>query len=797
MKKYSNIVRKALVGSVIFTCICLTTQAQTAEQLEKYKAAIKSQESFNKIQRESGMPEMATPCLEEWIKTEEQKKIAALSTPTSIQREPLEEKKHRMRKWLNQGIGIQDISTGGIAEVQSKRRERLWARSGQRIASQKQEMQRARDWIKQQGFDESARLSDGSVIGLVGIRDGIPRYNTTFNAGAADTISVDELWPNGSSGLNLTGANVLLGIWDAGDVQIDHVEFSFGGQSRVIDVDGVSPVSISKHPTAVAGTMAASGVNYSGDPKGMAYQTTVWAYDWLNDITEMPTAYANDVRVSNHSYGEQAGWGSVSISAGTYNYWAGGTIQLQAGTYYCWWGDIATSTSESYFFGLYEQATADTDDVAYGNPHSLPVWAAGNDRDDVQPPSNFGYISFYNEILFYIDPSQGYLPADFSQGGYDTISDHGIAKNVLTVGAVNKISGGYAGTSSVVLGAFSSFGPTDDGRIKPDVVAAGVDLTSPIWDPANPNGISDYAESTGNINNPSFATGTSFSSPAVAGAAGLLIDLREQMEPEAPFLSSTLKTLLTHTADEAETIGPDYKTGWGLLNSQRAAELVQDDSDEGRKQFIKEVVLNNGDSIEFPVVALGGEALKISIGWTDPAGTPPAVGLDPVDLMLVNDLDLRVVDSFGVTNFPWILNPSSPASSATTGDNFRDNTEQMVISNPTAQEVYTVSITHKGNLVDDTGTISEQAVSIVLSGIIPESRSETKIKEFIASSASELLGWPSIVGQNYKVQATTNLIDAVWLDSSAEISATKTNTVWEETAPSPANARFYRLIETN
>ncbi len=771
--------------------------AQTSEQLEQYKADVKAKENFNRLQSEAGMPEMTVLNFEDWLEKQEQQTLQTKTAQPVEPKESIEQKKQRMRKWLNRGIREQDVSIGGIADVQNKRRERLWARSGQRIAAQKQEMQRAREWIEQQGFDESARLSDGSVIGLVGIRDGIPRYNTTFNAGAADTISVDELWPNGSSGLNLTGINALVGIWDGGDVQTDHVEFSSGGQSRVIDVDGVSPVSISKHPTAVAGTMAASGVNYSGDPKGMAYQTTVWAYDWLNDISEMPTAYANNVRVSNHSYGEQAGWGSVSISAGTYNYWAGGTIQLQAGTYYCWWGDIAASASESYFFGIYEQATADTDDVAYGNPHSLPVWAAGNDRDDVQPPSNYGYISFYNGITYYIDPSSGYLPADFSQGGYDTISDHGIAKNVLTVGAVNKISGGYAGASSVVLGAFSSFGPTDDGRIKPDVVAAGVDLTSPIWDPANPNGISDYAESTGNNNSPSFATGTSFAAPAVAGATGLLIDLREQLKPAEPFLSSTLKTLLIHTADETETIGPDYKTGWGLLNSQRAAVLVQDDSDEGNKQFIKEVVLNSGDYIEFPIIALGGEDLKISIGWTDPAGTPPAAGLDPVDLMLVNDLDLRIVDSFGVTNFPWILNPTSPASSATTGDNFRDNTEQVVVLNPTAQEVYTVSITHKGNLVDDTGTTSEQAISVVLSGIVPEARSETRIEEFVVSNASELVGWPSVIGQNYKLQATTNLVDTAWSDSSAEISATKTNTVWEETAPSSANTRFYRLIETN
>ena len=41
---------------------------------------------------------------------------------------------------------------------------------------------------------------------------------------------------------------------------------------------------------------------------------------------------------------------------------------------------------------------------------------------------------------------------------------------------------------------------------------------------------------------------------------------------------------------------------------------------------------------------------------------------EATDLMLVNDLDLRVINSSGTTNFPWVLNPASPSSSATTGD---------------------------------------------------------------------------------------------------------------------------------
>lgn len=53
-----------------------------------------------------------------------------------------------------------------------------------------------------------------------------------------------------------------------------------------------------------------------------------------------------------------------------------------------------------------------------------------------------------------------------------------------------------------------------------------------------------------------------------------------------------------------------------------------------------------------------------------------------------------------------MLNPASPASAATNGDNDRDNVEQIVLVNPTTNGVYTVRITHKGTLKNDTGTWS-------------------------------------------------------------------------------------------
>jgi len=57
------------------------------------------------------------------------------------------------------------------------------------------------------------------------------------------------------------------------------------------------------------------------------------------------------------------------------------------------------------------------------------------------------------------------------------------------------------------------------------------------------------------------------------------------------------------------------------------------------------------------------------------------------------------------------LNPNLPANAATTGDNNLDNVEQVSIPNPTTG-TYLVQVTHKGNLVDNTGTVSSQNLSI-------------------------------------------------------------------------------------
>jgi hypothetical protein len=360
--------------------------------------------------------------------------------------------------------------------------------------------------------------------------------------------------------------------------------------------------------------------------------------------------------------------------------------------------------------------------------------------------------------------------------GYDLLPPQGVAKNVLTVGAVSNIPGGYTSASNVFLAYFSSGGPTDDGRIKPDVVAQGVNLFTT-------SNATDSAYST--------VSGTSFSAPSVAGSLNLLQQLYcEVRGTNRALLASTLKGIAIHTADDCGAAGPDYTFGWGLMNTRAAAQLTTNDLAGDGHSHIKEVALPNGETITFPVLATNTSPLKITICWTDPPGPMLSPSLNPSNSVLINDLDLRVIGPSGATNMPWILNPASPSSAATTGDNFRDNVEQVYIAAPT-NGIYAVKVTHKGAFSNDW-----QDVSILLSGNLPLDKPELEIVDVYRTFApTNTLEWPSVVGQFYRVQSNTNLIDGTWVDLTGDISALRTNIVYgAEPIPDP-DVLFFRVNE--
>nr|NQU89768.1 S8 family serine peptidase [Bacteroidota bacterium] len=525
---------------------------------------------------------------------------------------------------------------------------------------------REKDWIIRK------EMTSGQIIELQYIdKYGIPQYNSTHNLNAARTTGTNQLWAGGTTGLNLDGSGFTLGEWDGGAVRGTHQEFMNGTTSRINQADGA--MQTSDHSTHVAGTLIAQGI--WNQAQGMASAANLDAYDWNNDESEMIQAAGNGLTLSNHSYGSIRGWMSETINNQTTWYWYGNIL-------------IDPTGQEDYLFGFYNDKAQELDNIASALPHYLILKSAGNDRNDTHSGSHWMNIGGT-----WIQTNM-YHEQDGGTDGYDCLPPKGTAKNILTVGAVGQLINGYNQPADVVCEAFSTWGPTDDGRIKPDIVANGDLLTSTIDD-----------------HNTAYAAmnGTSMSTPNVTGSLALL-QQHYQNNREGQMSAAVLKGLTINTANEAgPDDGPDYMHGWGLFNAVGAANLITLDNNEGG--LINEHVLLNGETDEFEFINDGTDDINVTICWTDPPGTPPADALNPTNLMLVNDLFVRVTTPDGSVIYPWVLNPSSPSAAATKGNNTRDNVETVNIQNP-ASGTYKILVSHYGSLL-----YAEQSYALIVSGL--------------------------------------------------------------------------------
>lgn len=522
-------------------------------------------------------------------------------------------------------------------------------------ADYRAEREKAQSYATLNGLEMRRTTELGGILQLHRLNpNGTPVYLSTFtNVAAARTTGTNRLQRRQDLGLNLTGRNFNVGIWDGGAVNEVHVEIA--GRVTIIDD---SPFGT--HDTHVAGTIAATGIR--PEAQGMAPEALLTSYDFQNDNAEMAEEAASGMLISNHSYGLVSGW-FVSGEGGNFQ----------------WAGDESISSIEDYKFGYYSAEDSRVwDDITYNAPYYLPVKASGNDRGD--------------------GPESGSRPQD---GPYDIIEPKGVAKNILTVGAVEAIANDYSSPEDVVMSSFSSWGPVDDGRIKPEVVAVGVNVLSSVSGGGSTN---EYGEQSG----------TSMACPNVSGSLVLLQELHARINGGNYMRSATLKGLAIHTTREAgEAPGPDYEHGFGLLATDLAAGvLLQAD---GREVLLKERVLANQATDTLTLEASGDAPITVTICWTDPPGNPVPPQLDPDELMLVNDIDVRVIAPDDSVYQPWTLNPARVNQAAVPGDNFRDNVEKIEIPTPTAG-TYRIVVTHKGSLEDD-----EQAYSLIASSRNPDS----------------------------------------------------------------------------
>ena len=402
------------------------------------------------------------------------------------------------------------------------------------------------------GLPLRVQLATGEVAELQFYIGNRPVYYITDNVVAADTVSTDEVQPGGSSNLSLDGATETLGIWDGGNVRDTHQEF--GGR-----VTNNNAAGLSDHATHVSGTMIAAGVTATA--RGMSFGASLRGWDFNNDVAEMidEQLAAIPVIVSNHSYSFITGW--------IFNFFGDGL--------WVWFGDVAISTQEDWGFGFYSSNSRNVDQLAYDSPNYVVVRSAGNDRNDggPAPGSLHHHVSSGSFVT-----STDVHPGDGGPSGYDTIAGgFGSSKNVFTIGAVNDIPGGYTGPADVVMSSFSGWGPTDDGRIKPDLVANGVGLFSSLAGSDTSYGV---------------FSGTSMSAPNTAGSLGLLRQHARSLLG-GPLTSATIRALAIHSADDAGNVGPDYSFGWGLLNTETAASVMTEASLGLPTSEIHELILAN------------------------------------------------------------------------------------------------------------------------------------------------------------------------------------------------------------
>jgi hypothetical protein len=367
------------------------------------------------------------------------------------------------------------------------------------------------------------------------------------------------------------------------------------------------------------------------------------SYDFGNDVNEIRTEAQSGMLVSNHSYGRALN---------------------------------PPSTQNNAIFGKYDALANLFDDITFQSPYLLPVVSAGNDRG-AQPGG------IYNS----------------RDNGYDILTDRSLSKNSLTVAAVNNVSN-YTGPNSVQMSTFSSWGPADDGRIKPDISAKGVGVVSTDVSSANPNNTSFYG----------IRSGTSMSSPMVTGGIMLLQELANTPGVFDNYLkSASMRALILSTAREAgSSPGPDARFGWGLMDVEAAASFLQQ---LGSTTELRETTINSSANSFTLTYTSNQPKLTIAIAWADrPGGVNTNTREDDRRADLINNLNLKVTDSNGNDFYPWRLNAVRPSSPATRGVNDVDNIEIVEIDNPSGN--YTVTVTWDG-----TRTGSTQDFSLLVNGV--------------------------------------------------------------------------------
>ena len=326
--------------------------------------------------------------------------------------------------------------------------------------------------------------------------------------------------------------------------------------------------------------------------------------------------------------------------------------------------------------GVYTLDSAQADQFMWDNPDLLMVTSASNsgvdgNSDGVVDDDSTGSPATAKNLLT-VGASEGARADNFtcdaaltylntagdscnSLGGFNDIFTYGAAW-AADYPAEPLFSDPSAGNAEQ-MAAFSSRGPTDDGRIKPDIVAPGTWILSGYS--------SEYQEGYSGTTNPQnslyqydgwgfpFSTdykymgGTSMSAPIAAGGAAVIRDFYNKVYSVEASAALTKATLINSAddlldenndgADDNDFPIPNSHEGWGRIN---IAEATDDDH-----IFSDGVNVDTGETVIFDLDVAGGGALKVTVVWTDYPSTA-AAGVN-----LVNNLNLVVTSPGGAATY--------------------------------------------------------------------------------------------------------------------------------------------------
>ncbi len=421
-------------------------------------------------------------------------------------------------------------------------------------------------------------------------------------------MNFDAAWNLGLSGQNQIVGMADTGL-DSGDARAIHRDFQGAVKSGyAVGMFGKTWADPMGHGTHVAGSVLGRGTVSGGALKGGAFSAQMVAQGMWSPVLNNLSVPSNLAGMFNQAYTD------------------GARIHTNS------WGAAAN-------FGAYEKMAVTVDQVMFDKEDLLILFAAGNsgvdkNRDGKIDPNSVGTPGTAKNALT-VGASENLL----STGGIQRkVSELKPAQENWPVAPVadDKLSDNING-----LAVFSSRGPTNDGRLKPDIVAPGTNILSVK---SQQQGASDMwgAYNTDYV----FSGGTSMSTPLTAAGAAVarqfLIEKKSISKPTA----ALVKAYLLHTATEM------FPGQFGEIGANRGQEILtlRPNNDEGYGRVnIQEVVassadlrieqasgLKTGEMQEFKYEVKGGKFVA-NIVWTDAPGSANAAKA------LVNDLDLEVV----------------------------------------------------------------------------------------------------------------------------------------------------------